>query len=232
MPSFASIKKSIERGAKKLRYNWREYDLWKEIFDHEWVRKGNPSRKAIEWYRKDIMNDSDYYLRGSMLRQGMLYMYDYDHPKHEDILDYFDTQPLVISIGSIDTSLGKRDLGLNLHLLPPRIRKVLMHQVFEMYRTRYKEQMFTKDQKPVFVRWKDIVNPLHKFGVEFCIRMYIPELRKNTIEFKYEDWANAVYIESKGYTRTSVEQLAREWANFIHASDDRKKHLSESWAKS
>jgi len=238
MPNLSDIRQSLkskvlkptERAIQKLKYSWVDYDLWRLIHEHPWLKSGAPQKKAIEWYRKSIMTDRDYHYRGKLLQQGKLYMFDYDTPKYADTLAFFDTQPLVISIGPIVTSEGVRDLGLNMHLLPPRIRRIVMCQIFEMYRNRYRDQLFAKKQDNVPVKWQAIVDPLRKYGLEFCIRMYIPELRKNVIEFRYDDWKNAIYIESKGYKKITVEALQKEWASFVRKNKD--KRLNDNWQRS
>lgn len=227
MPLLKNIKQSLSRFGNKLKYSWREYDLWKEIDNHPWKKKGNTNVQARKWLNSEILRDSDHHLRAKLFTQGKLYIFDYDHPKYEDVLDYFDTQPLVISIGSISTSEGLRDLGLNMHLLPPRIRRIVMAKIFEMYRNTYKSELFAKNQNSVPVNWKAIVKPLWKYGIGFCIRMYIPELRKNVIEFRYDEWKDAIYIESKGLSKITFESLEKEWGKYV------RKHkeygLNETW---
>ena len=227
MPLLRDISKALGRFANKLKYSWKEYDLWKEINNNPWNRDGNSAVSARKWLNNEVRKDESYHYRAKLMTQGKLYIFDYDTPKYEDILDYFDTQPLVISIGSINTSNGLRDLGINLHLLPPRIRRIVMFRIFEMYRNTYKASMFEKNQKSVPVSWKAIVRPLYKYGIAFAIRMYIPELRTNVIEFRYEDWKNAIYIESKGLSKITFEGLEAEWQKFVKYH--KQYGLRESW---
>lgn len=231
---FDRLQKSAERGRSKM-LNWRTYDLYKEIENHEWVKKGNPSAKALEWYRKDIMTDTSLHNKGQLLRQGFLYTFNYDTPKYESVLDYFDTQPLVISFGPVETSLGKRDIGINLHLYPPRIRRIIMYKVFEIYRNLYKDQLFAKNPKEIPVKWIDLKKPLEKYGIAFGIRMYISELRTNTIQFLYEHWASAIYLPSKRIAKKTQAELEALWAEFVKnqkKTNGPGKGLNESWRNS
>lgn len=231
---FDRLQKSAERGRAKM-LNWRTYDLYKEIENHEWVKKGNPSAKALEWYRKDIMTDTSLHNKGQLLRQGFLYTFNYDTPKYESVLDYFDTQPLVISFGYVETSLGKRDIGINLHLYPPRIRRIIMYKVFDIYRNLYKGQLFAKNPKEIPVKWIDLKKPLEKYGIAFGIRMYISELRTNTIQFLYEHWASAIYLPSKRIAKKTQTELEALWAEFVKnqkKTNGPGKGLNESWRNS
>ena len=234
----AAILKKMEstaaRGRSKM-LNWRTYDLWKEIEKHPFLKKGNPSAAALEWYRKTIMKDSSLFLKGQLLRQGFLYTFNYDTPKYESVLDFFDTQPLVISFGPTETSLGRRDIGINLHLYPPRIRRIIMYKIFEIYRNLYKDQLFSKNPKEIPVKWIDLKKPLEKYGVAFGVRMYIPSLRTNTIQFLYEHWASAIYLPSKRIAKKTQAELEALWAEFV--KNQRKtngpgKGLNESWRNS
>lgn len=227
------LQKAGERAHGRV-LNWREYDLWKEIENSPFLKGGNPNAKALEWYKKYVARNPEYFTKAALLQQGFLYTFNYDTPKYESVLDYFDTQPLVISFGPIDTSLGKRDIGINLHLLPPRIRRVVMYKIFEMYRNTYKDQLFAKDPKTVQVSWKAIATPLLKYGVAFAVRMYISDLRKNTIRFKYEDWAKAIYLPTKRLAKTTQEELEKLWAQFVRKQQLEKKpagNLNENWKR-
>lgn len=231
---FDRLQKSADRGRGKL-LNWRTYDLWKEIENNPWVKKGNPAAKALEWYRKEIATDTSLHHKGQLLRQGFLYTFNYDTPKYESVLDYFDTQPLVISFGPVETSLGQRDIGINLHLYPPRIRRIIMYKVFEIYRNLYKEQLFAKNPKTIPVKWVDLKKPLEKYGVAFGVRMYIPSLRTNTIQFLYEHWANAIYLPSKRIAKKTQAELEALWAEFVKnqkKTNGPGKGLHESWRNS
>lgn len=221
--------------ARKKVLNWKTYDLWKEIENHKFLKSSNPGARAVEWYKKEVKVNPTLFFKANLLRQGFLYIFNYDTPKYKDILDFFDTQPLVISLGSVKTSLGFRDIGLNMHLLPPRIRRIVMYKVFELYRNLYKEQLFKKKQDIIMVKWKDLALPLFKYGIAFCIRMYIPELRKNVIEFPHEQWASAIYIPSKALSKITQVELEKKWREFVKEQNrkaDGAKGLSESWIKS
>lgn len=231
---FDKLQKAANRGRSKM-LNWRTYDLWKEIEKHPFLKNGNPAAAALEWYRKDIVEDTSLHIKGNLLRQGFLYTFNYDTPKYESVLDFFDTQPLVISFGPTETSLGMRDIGINLHLYPPRIRRIIMYKVFEIYRKMYKDQLFAKNPKEIPVKWIDIKKPLEKYGVAFGVRMYIPSLRTNAIQFLYEHWASAIYLPSKRIAKKTQAELEKLWAEFV--KDQRKKNgpakdLNESWRKS
>lgn len=187
------------RGLFKKAYSSVYYDLWKEIENNPWDKKPDPTEPAKKWLTEYIKDQSVHY-KGKTLSQGQLYIYDYKTPKWESRLDFFDTQPLALCIGTAQTSLGLRDVCINLHMLPPSVRRFVLHQIYNMFKSYYKKNLNRKDQRSVQVNWKDIKKPLEEFGIGFAIRMYIPELRKNVIEFKQEDWSKAIYLPSNAYS--------------------------------
>lgn len=210
--------------------HWRDYDLWKEINNHRWKKSGQPARLAFQWHQLQAKKDKTFQYKHKLLKQGFLYTYRYLTPKYADVLDFFDTEPLVISFGEIDTSLGKRDIGVNLHLLPRNLRAIVMYKIFELNRNYFKEQIFKRPQKPIPITWKQIKKPLEKYGIGFAIRMYIPELRKETVEFPFENWRDAIYIESREYKKKTIEQIEILWKKFVRESN--LKGLNESWIRS
>ena len=50
------------------------------------------------------------------------------------------------------------------------------------------------------------------------------------MQFRYEDWKNAIYIESKGLSKITVEQLEKEWAKYVRTH--KKYKLRENWSRS
>lgn len=224
----AGFLSGLKRIIGKTKASFRDYDIAQEILNNKWAKTPNPAAEAVNWYRKTIIPDTKLHFKAKLMLQGHLYIFDYDNPKYEDVLDFFDTQPLVLSLGSVKTEQGWRDIGINMHHLPPRIRTHVMISIFERYRRVYGKDIYDKNQSPAPVKWKEIAGPLFEMGIGFAVRMYIPERRKNVIEFKYEHWKDAIYIPSKGYKRITLEQLQLKWSEFVHKQHLR---LNEHWAR-
>lgn len=230
---FKNIRSTVGEFFQKFKNLFKSYDLYKEIKNHPW-NKSFGLISAKRWYN-DYKKDKNNWLQGQLMRQGHLYMFDYKEPKYKDTpqLPWFDENPLVLSLGPIKTSLGWRTININLHLLPPITRRIVLSRIFEFNKNRYKGLMGLKNQKVVMVKYKDIIEPLEKYGVAFAIRMYIPELQKNIIEFKIEDWKNAIFLESKKLNGITIKGLQKDWSEFVK---ERKKNgsinLNSNWMKS
>ena len=195
------------------------WSLRSRILKHTWVKSGNPFRKGLEWLYKTVFkNPQTYAYRKRILYQGGLFVFSYLNPKYKDnisVLPWYDQFPLVLSLGPVVTSNGIRNLGFNLHLLPPKIRIITVCHVFEIYKRLYRYSIYFKQDKPVQIKYYRIVDSLAKYGVQFCVRMYIPARQRQIAIIPYREWHNGVFIPSRGYTRIRAAQLIKEWTKFV-----------------
>lgn len=204
--------KMIESLDSSKTGNW---SLRTRILKSPWVTSGNPFRKGMEWMYKTVFkNPQKYQYRQRINFQGGLFTWRYFNPKTKDKLKYWDNFPLVLSLGGIVTKRGIRNLGFNLHLLPPKIRIIVVCQVFEMYKRLYRYQIFVKTSSPVQIRYQQIVKSLDKYSVRFCVRMYIPARQTQVVVFPYNEWHKAIFVPSFGYERIRASQLIDEWVKY------------------
>lgn len=199
--------------------NLGKYTLKQHISRSPWLKSGRPATKAIQWlYQVVFKNPDQYRHRKMLLNQGNLYAFEYKNPKYIETLEYFDKYPLVLALGPVVTKQGIRNIGFNLHLLPIKIRVIVLCSVFEIYKRLYRYQIFKKRSNfPVKINYHHIVKRLDMYGVRFCIRMYIPNRMNQIIKFDYKDWAKAIFIPSRGYSDIRAAQLEREWRKYIRS---------------
>lgn len=195
-----------------------KYSLRTNILKNPWVLKGRPSTKAISWLFQEVFkNPQIYKYQKRIMFQGGLFIFEYKNPKYIDnlsVLPWFDKYPLVISLGPKVTNLGVRNIGFNLHLLPPKIRIIVLCKIFELHKTMYRYMIFYNKQNPVGINYGLIVQQLKRYGVKFSIRMYIPSRMNQIVNFPYRDWKNAIFIPSRGYSRIRASKLIKEWRDF------------------
>lgn len=197
------------------------YNLWEAIHSNEIGSsrsRKDRERKAINWLKTFVRGNPKAQIKGQFLEPSMLYMFNYDDPKFKDdltVLPYFDTQPLVLIMGVIETKLGKREIGINMHLLPEQIRKTVLYKIYTVYRIEYDKALKSGGDTMFRMSWKTIYNLNKALGVGFAVRMYIPVRKTNVIKFPLNEWERAIWIPSKGYTRISVVELEREWKKYI-----------------
>lgn len=191
------------------------YSLRTHIKNNPWLKTGRPASEAIRWLSKTVFkNPKQFRYPRNIMYIGGLFAFEYKDPKYKDtsVLPYFDKFPLVLSLGPRITQEGPRNLGINLHLLPPRIRIIILCWVFEMYKNSYRYGIFVKkDINPVQITYEDIKHQLHQYGVEFAVRMYIPQRMKEIVHFPLRTWHQAIFIPSRGYYDIRAAQLIKEW---------------------
>lgn len=213
---FNRLLRSVKQGFRRLSAKF-SYDFWERIQTNDIAVSSNPAKNAIKWYKDNYVNNPDRYVKRRIMQPGTLCMFDYDNPIHKDTLDFWDTQPLVLVLQPFITKDEKiRTMGINLHLLPPKIRQLVLYQAFLLYKSEYTAQLFTdKKALQVNVNWRQIKRQLERYGAGFAIRMYAPHRQKNIVEFRQEDWDRAIYIPSKGYSKTNVTELEKLWRAFV-----------------
>lgn len=200
----------------KLKLKTGYYSLRTKIIKNPWVNS-RPASKATEWLFKEVFkNQAEYKYSKRLLYQGGLFIFEYKNPKYKgtSVLPWFDKYPLVISLGPVVTNLGVRNLGFNLHLLPPKIRIVALCKIFELYKKLYRYQIFYKQDKPVQIKYKYIVHFLDKYGIRFCVRMYIPSRMSQIVKFPLKTWHKAIFVPSRGYDSIKANKLIVEWKKY------------------
>jgi hypothetical protein len=44
--------------------------------------------------------------------------------------------------------------------------------------------------------------------------MYIPNRQRQIVKFGYKDWAKAIFIPSRGYSKITAPKLLKAWKDF------------------
>jgi hypothetical protein len=209
----ARASKAEEETIAKLKIRTGYYSMRTRVKNNPWIKQ-RPASKAYQWLYKTVFKDSTTYrYTRRLMYQGGMFAFEYKSPKYKgtSVLPWFDKYPLVISLGPVVTKLGIRNIGFNMHLLPPKIRIIVMCAIFELHKKMYRYQIFMKQDKPVTIDYRLIVNNLERYGVGFCVRMYIPNRMNQIIRFPYKDWHKAIFIPSRGYDSIRAAQLIKEW---------------------
>jgi len=195
-----------------------KYSLRTWIKKNPWLQHGRPATQAIKWlFREVFRNPNKYRYRQRAMHSGGLFIFEYKNPKFKDTpkLPWFDKYPLVLSLGPKVTNEGIRNIGFNLHLLPPKIRIVVLVKIFELHKRLYRYRIFMRNDKPVQLNYELIKKVLKPYGVLFSIRMYIPYRQRSVVHFPYRDWYKAVFIPSRGYDGIRAQKLIKEWNKYV-----------------
>lgn len=195
-----------------------QYSLKGVIKRSPWLKSGRPSSKAMSWLYQTVFKDpTKYRWSKQLMAMGNFYCFEYKNPKFKDTLEYFDKYPLVLSLGPIPTKEGIRNLGFNLHLLPSKVRLIVICQIFEFFKRLYRYQIFYKKTTAVNIKYDYIINKLRQYSVEFCVRLYIPSRMRVIVRFPYNEWHKAIFIPSRGYSSIRSQALIKKWRAFNRA---------------
>jgi hypothetical protein len=141
-------------------------------------------------------------------------VFEYFEPKTKDELEYYDARPCTIFFNIINTNEGKRVLGFNIHYFPPKMRYQILNTIFNIYKPIYTKYFKdgTKTAMDAF-DYKYLIDSLQKAGLEFGVRMYIPNLIGKIYMIPPQMWSVAVFTEGwfKKQTRVAVMNHWRQW---------------------
>lgn len=194
------------------KINIGKYSLSTRIRKHPWLVKGRPASSAIKWLYKEVFtNPREFQYRRNLLEVGQIFTFQYFNPKFKDSLEFFDKYPLVLSLGGIATKNGPRNIGFNLHMLPPKIRIIVICKVFEIYKRFYRYNIFFNRNKPVPITYKAIVKSTVMYGSTFAIRMYIPQRQRVVVKFPLRNWKDCIFLPSRGYSGIKAAGLIKKW---------------------
>jgi hypothetical protein len=199
--AYIRLKKQIDdlvktAGSKKLA----------RVESNQWFEDGLKSRKI-----KDVE------FTPKPFSPGKIYVFDYRTPLGKDDLEWFDIKPTVLALYPIDK---KTDCGINLNLLPIKIKEQLLDTFYGAYHI--KIESLTKGiksgnaalQNPLIFRYEEVKKFLDKFGFGFAIRRYKTNLKKNQAVVSYESWARIAlcdFIHIHGSTASAVRRMFTEY---------------------
>lgn len=231
-------------------------------FNDEFV-KSFPNKRACEdesWkylknkYFYNNMKNNDKTLRGYNLKEneainefmwhfGKIYTFQYKRPKNmndSEKLPYYDIQPIVLPIrcGWVAKSSGNIILtGVNLNFIPPKMRFMILDQMFSKLKSRYQASIRDMRQRENHRVWEQsmadewaeflyyICNKLVKTGFQFSIRSYIVKTFEDKVDevnqiyrIPLSDWKYILnvnlqdVVSTRGYNYDNIYQLF--WMKF------------------
>jgi hypothetical protein len=141
---------------------------------------------------------------------GKIYVFRYN-PITEN-LPWFDQNPVVLAIERVDDN----DLGINLNLLPVRVKEQLMDDLYNRMEgqinnasTGNKNNNATA-QNPLRITYSGMKAYLNRFGCEFAIRQYKPNRKTSQSVVSYQSWPKIAlcdFIALNGATVRGIRLL-------------------------
>lgn len=174
--------------------------------------KSRARSEAEDWYNEAVRS------RGikeatrirTRFQPGKIYVFEYD-PITEN-LPWFDQNPVVLALERVDGN----DLGINLNLLPVRLKEQLMDDLYDRMEgqinnasTGNKNRNATA-QSPLRITYDGMKSYLRRYGYDFAIRQYKPNRKRRQAVVSYQNWPQIAlcdFITLNGATVRSIRLL-------------------------
>lgn len=169
-------------------------DEIKELFKTHGSRAA-AIKEAENWFERGAakLKDKTIVNTRTPFKPGMIYVFKYLKPKGIEELQWWDRNPVVLALDPTDQ---KNDIGINLNLLPSKVRIELLDTLYKQKEGFIKKQREgktaedAKKQGPIRgLTYESAKKFLERFGYDFAIRQYIPKLKSNQQVVAYERWS-------------------------------------------
>ena len=150
------------------------------------------------------------------LLPGQVVIFGYAEPKYKEELEYYDKTPMTLFIGITRTKDGNiREIGLNLHYYPPRVRARILNTTYEVFKDHFQKCFNDAPDKPYgFINWKTLKHIMkHHTKIAFGIKMYIPVLRGKSYVLPTRLLPTACYTEGH-FSKATLMQIQKFWRQF------------------
>lgn len=182
---------------------------------------------AEDWYKNGLKafskTPSDNAKTNMRFRPGHIYIFSYLTPITESTLDWWDKNPMVLALDP-SKEAKHNDLGINLNLLPIRLRTQLLDKVYDVYKAQIETAKKSKPndalhQKDLKITYKEAYKFLYKFGFEFAIRQYSPKLKTKQSVISYESWAKVAQLDLIKLNGSSVFAVRKQFSTYFKNRD-------------
>jgi len=181
------------------------------------------SKNYVEWYNESL---NDRLNKGveklgptDKLQGGKMYRFTYT-PITKDI-EWYDYNPLIISLGQTKFPNGPVEAALNLNLLPYDIKIAFMDELYYRFDSIIESQIDgrraseAKNQFPLNITWDSILPLVDKYYLGVAFRNYN---RKNMVAascISYEYWDNMLMIETYKFKNFSIGSVEKKYKEYI-----------------
>ena len=175
--------------------------------------------RSYEWLERELADPKSTHVQvvpDNRFHPGKIHVFHYN-PKYKDVLDYYDTHPVMLHLGTIMRGKSRLELGVNLTWYPTAARRYLVERVREMYATKYEDAERGNperalDQQKVFLNVYRLRYYLDHLGFSFAIRQYIPHrVTSERAVIEYESWERAVELDVPGVFPELKGHRNRSW---------------------
>lgn len=144
---------------------------------------------------------------------GKIYTYKYS-PKWKDELDYYDIQPMMLSLGSFKAGNTVLEMGINLHFLPKDAVKKILELTWKVFELKLEKnfnllmaEKFIQIPLPMYRNAKKIFEIVGHTHYKFAMRNYLRNRMKDLQIIEYTDWKYLPLLDSKWIIGASKSEI-------------------------
>ena len=176
-------------------------------------------KESIEWYKKTASSSGDSSVENynGPFKPGKIYIFRYENPKTKDTLEWWDRNPVVLSLGQHD---GK-DIGINLNLIPYARKIQLLDKIYDQYESRIDTMVkrgrgdASSEQGIPSFTYERVKPFLEKTGFGAAVRTYIIGLRKNSRVVSYFKWNRVALIDLNDIKGATINKAYSKIGKYI-----------------
>jgi hypothetical protein len=185
----------------------------------------NSSKAALEWYSNaylDPKNESVLPMKiGDYFRAGKIYKFNYI-AKYADEMPYYDSTPIVISLGRHKTQKGLVERGINLNYLPKDARINAVDSIYKIFENVINEQLKNKmsgnvyNQRGLPLNYKNIGRIVDILHLSFAVKNYIVGRKSSVGIISYNNWDKACMLETDNFVKQNQSKVHADYFEYIN----------------
>jgi hypothetical protein len=168
---------------------------------------------AEKWFTESSSNTGIVEVKStrSRFQSGKIYVFSYS-PTTEN-LPWYDKNPVVLALEGVDDN----DLGVNLNLLPTRVKERLLDDLYNRMEGSIKSASNTsydaERQRPLRITYSGMKLYLQNTGCDFAIRRYNPGRKTRQSVVSYLKWPEIALCDFIRLNGTTIEQIRQMFSN-------------------
>lgn len=167
-------------------------------FSEKWFEKG-----------RNTVNEKGASFTSKRFFPGKIYVFRYS--PISKTLPWYDKNPVVLALDPA----GLNDVGINLNLLPNKVKEDLLDKVYGMFSAEIKNNTKggaannVERQKHLSMTWENMKGFMKGPGYDFALRQYKVGGKSGQAYVSYENWAKIALCDFADLQGTSYSELER-----------------------
>lgn len=170
--------------------------------------KANARSEAESWFNssKRSIRENEAQQTRDRFQSGKIYVFGYS-PKYD--YEWWDQNPVVLALEQV----GDNDLGVNLNLLPVRLKEQLLDDLYSRLGGQIKsattgsKEANASAQRPLRITYQGMKSYLKAYGYDFAIRQYIPSRKRSQTVVSYLRWPEIALCDFIALNGKTVRQV-------------------------